>query len=469
MDSKPISVRLSLRTIETEVVLPAETVVFPIRRPPALSSVPAALATALNAPMDSPPLSELARRVLDRNESGSAVVVISDNTRPVPYTGPDGIQWPIVESLLQAGFHPERISILVATGTHRVMTDPEMSSLVDDRVTAAGVGVISHDAHDPSVLVAVGSCAEGTTILMNREYVTADLKILTGLVESHFMAGVSGGRKSICPGLLGVQSLKEFHGAAMMEHPGTRDMNLADNLCHEYAVQVARIVPPDFVVNVTIRDDGRPVGVFAGSMDRVLEAAFEQLKSLVLLPIPHRFDIVITHGGLGAINHYQASKAANTGAKAATRGGFLVVLADTTDPDPIGNKTYKEMLKLMKKMGPKAFRRLIASSDWTWVPDQWVAQMWAKILDRVPEDHLFYYSPQTRVSDYALLPCAGPPPECAASDVPQQIAALIARARREATLALGRRPSIAYLPDGPYGIPIEAADDSASTISDGEG
>ena len=93
--------------------------------------------------------------------------------------------------------------------------------------------------------------------------------------------------------------MEEFHGAAMMEYPGTRSMNLTDNLCHEYAVQVARMAPPDFVVNVTIRDDGRPVGVFAGDIDTVLAGAFEQLKSFVLLPLPQRFDIVVTHGGRG--------------------------------------------------------------------------------------------------------------------------------------------------------------------------
>jgi len=462
MDSnEPISVPLSLRTIQTELLLPPKTVVLGTRQPTALASVPAALATALGAPLGRPPLCEMGRQVLDRNQSASAVVVISDNTRPVPYKGPDGILWPIVESLLQSGFRPERIRILAAAGTHRVMTVSEISSLIDDRVIAAGVGVTCHNARDPSVLVAVGCSAQGTTILMNREYVAADLKILTGLVEPHFMAGVSGGRKSICPGLLGVQSVEEFHGAAMMEHPGTCNMNITDNLCHEYAIQVARMAPPDFVVNVTIRDDGKPVDVFAGDMDEVLETAFEQLKSFVLLPIPRRFDIVVTHAGRGAINHYQAAKAATTGAQAVTQDGFLVVVADTTDPDPIGNGTYREMLELMKKVGPTAFRQLIGSSDWTLVPDQWEVQMWAKVLDRVPEDHLFYYSPQTRLSDYAILPCADPPAEGATTDVSEIVAAFIEQARQQATRALGRRPSIAYLSDGPFGIPVEAVDAQA--------
>ena len=111
----------------------------------------------------------------------------------------------------------------------------------------------------------------------------------------------------------------------MMEHPGTRSMNLTENLCHEYAVQVARMMPPDFVVNVTIRDDGKPVGVFAGYIDRVLLSAFEQLKTFVLVPLPHRFDIVVTHEGRGAINHYQAVKAVTVGALATEQDGYLMV------------------------------------------------------------------------------------------------------------------------------------------------
>jgi lactate racemase len=457
MDGRSISVPLSLTTINTELLLPKETVVLATKQPPALADVPMAVAAALDAPLDCPPLAELARQALEGNPSASAAVVISDNTRPVPYTGPQGIQWPIVECLLESGFQPDRICVLVATGTHRAMTDTEVSALIDDRVASAGVRVVSHDAHDPATLVVVGDSPQGTTIRMDREYMSADLKILTGLVESHFMAGVSGGRKSICPGLLGVQSVEEFHGAAMMEHPGTRSMNLTDNLCHEYAVQVARMAPPDFVVNVTIRDDGRPVGVFAGDIDAVLAGAFEQLKSFVLLPLPQRFDIVVTHGGRGAINHYQAAKAAVIGALAATQDGFVLVVADTIDPDPIGNETYKEMLRLLKKLGPAAYRQLITSSDWTLVPDQWEAQMWAKILDRVPEDHLFYYSPQTDPSDYAFLPCAGHFSECAIADIPQLVTAFIEHASRHVSLTLGRPPSIAYLPDGPYGIPVETA------------
>ena len=107
-------------------------------------------------------------------------------------------------------------------------------------------------------------------------------------------------------------------------------------------------------MNVTIRDDGRTVGVFAGDIDRVLETAFAQLKTFVLLPLPRRFDIVVTHGGRGAINHYQASKAASAGALAATQGGLpLLVIADTIDPDPIGNETYKEVLRLLRKWDPE--------------------------------------------------------------------------------------------------------------------
>ena len=106
-------------------------------------------------------------------------------------------------------------------------------------------------------------------------------------------------------------------------------------------------------------------------------------------------------------------------------------------------------------MGPGAYRQLITSGDWTWFPDQWVAQMWAKIIDRVPEDHLFYYSPQTDPADYAFLPCAGYQPEWAGAEAPQMVADFIKEASRKVTLTLGRRPSIAYLPDGPYGIPVE--------------
>ena len=42
-----------------------------------------------------------------------------------------------------------------------------------------------------------------TPVKIDRRFLEADLRIATGLVEPHFMAGWSGGRKVVAPGVAG--------------------------------------------------------------------------------------------------------------------------------------------------------------------------------------------------------------------------------------------------------------------------
>ena len=81
-------------------------------------------------PIDSPPLSELARAKLETNPQSTAVIVVSDNTRPVPYRGAGGILIPLLEILLSAGYVQERITILIGNGSHRAMDEAEIEAQV---------------------------------------------------------------------------------------------------------------------------------------------------------------------------------------------------------------------------------------------------------------------------------------------------------------------------------------------------
>jgi nickel-dependent lactate racemase len=465
------SVSLRLRSFATDLVFPPGTDVLRLREPDALADVPAAVSAALSAPTGCPPFAELCREKLAQTARPSVVVVVSDNTRPAPYRGESGILWRLIESLLGAGFAPESVTVLVATGTHRVLDDAEMLALLDERVYRSGVRLHCHDAADQGALVRVGRTVHGVEVSMNREYVAADLRILTGVVEPHFMAGASGGRKSICPGLLNVESVREFHGPTVLADDRVADLVLDGNPCHELSLEIARMAKPDFILNATIRQDGRTVGVFAGEMEVAHLAAVDHLRSFSQLPLDRLYDVVVTHGGFVGVNHYQVAKAACVAARAVREGGYLVVVADTTEPDPVGTQPYRRMLGLLDKVGPEEFTRLIQGDGWQFVHDQWEVQVWAKLLARVPSHNLFYFSPQTSGDDYAILPCADPAPllpkasgtdaggadagEARAGErVAEFVRAAIARACRESEAALGRSPAIAYLADGPHCVPV---------------
>lgn len=496
---EPVKVHLRMRTFEADLSLPAGTEILRAREPEGLEDAAAAVREALAAPIGSAPLADICREVLGRRVSGAAqaaapatsepqtlrpsvAVVVSDNTRPVPYRGEGGILWPLISHLLEAGFAPGSITIVVATGTHRLLSDEEIWAFLDRRVREAGVGVHCHDASDPAKLTRVGRTSGGSDVCMNRRYVEADLRILTGLVEPHLMAGVSGGRKSICPGLVDVQSVRDFHGPGTVAHEKATDLVLDGNPCHAVSLKIGRMVPPDFIVNVTMRQDRRVAGVFAGDMEKAHLAAVDHLLGFIQIPIEREFDVVVAHAGHVGVNHYQAEKAAAVAAKAARPGGYLVVVADTTDPDPVGTASYRRLMRFLAEVGPEAFVEAIRADDWEFVHDQWGAQTWTKVLEKIPREHIFYFSPQTAPDDYPLLVCADlpgligpglerrgapgerPPSEAAdtrtAGSAKERVArfveAAVARACEESLSATGRPAAVAYLADGPHGIPAQS-------------
>lgn len=459
---------IPLTSMAVELELPAETVVLEPARVEPLVEVEDAIARVLAEPVGAPPFAELVAQKLAIRPDASAVLVVSDSTRPVPYSGESGILWPLVDRLLAGGFRAENVSVLIACGTHRRMADAEVRAMLDVRIAQAGVAIRCHDAFDRRALAPLGVTVSGRQITIDRAYLEADFRILTGLVESHLMAGVSGGRKSICPGILGIDSIREFHGPAVLADPRSADLVTVGNPCHALSLEIARMAPADFILNVTARQDGTVVGVFAGGMEPAHEAAMRHLRGFAGIPISERYDVIITHAGKVGVNHYQAGKAAVVAAKAVKKGGRIILVADTVDPDPVGSNQYRALLVLLKEIGHAAFMRLITSPDWSFVPDQWQVQMWAKVFEMVPPSNLFYFSPQTALSDYARLPCRPPASWCAAGmatlGAEAQVAEFVRRALETALAELtsagsgGAVPTVAFLPAGPYGIPVEESD-----------
>ena len=446
--------------------LPEGTEVLRMRESQPLADPGVALRAALANPIGCGSLASIARRKRGANPSAKACVVVSDKTRPVPYRGESGLLLPILETLLAEGYAAADITVLVACGMHGGMSREELERMLGPEPFALGVAVANHDCRDKASLARVGVTARGTEALVNRRYVGADLKILTGLVESHFMAGASGGRKSICPGLLGEEGTHVFHGPALMAHPNTRDLLLRGNPVHEESLAVAKLAGADFIANVTVDARFRMTGLFCGELEAAHEAAVSRLRESVGIPVGKPYDLVVTHGGFVAQNHYQAAKAgvAALGALPPS-GGSLILVADNRDPEPVGSEGYRAALSLLKAVGPEALDRVLASPDWTFIVDQWEAQMWAKVFRRVRMDDFVYFAPQLKPADRRIIPGvdgAGLTGRlsvgaCEVGDVVSLAVArfLALRGMVESDVASGR-VRIAWLADGPYGIPFSA-------------
>jgi hypothetical protein len=198
--------------------------------------------------------------------------------------------------------------------------------------------------------------------------------------------------------------------------------------------------------------------VFAGDMQEAHLAAVEHLRSYSEVRLQQEYDIVITHSARVGINHYQASKAIGSAAPAVREGGYLVVLADTTDSDPVGSDSYRRLLGLLAERGAEGFQALVQADDWEFVQDQWAVQSLALILGKIPREHLYYFSPQTSTADYAILPCRHPGSLSAGFyegplSTAWFVTAAVERAVQESRQRLGREPRIAYLADGPHCVP----------------
>ena len=477
----PVRERLALRSFATELALPARTEVLRAREPEPLADVWGAVRHALAHPVGAPPLAELCREVLAggvlartnvpevgsgaassraRCSRPSAVVVVSDNTRPVPYKGEEGILWPLLEVLFTAGFAPKEVTLLVATGTHRVMSEEEIWAMLGSQVRQAGVRVACHDAADKEALALVGRTTAGADVFVDRGYVEADLRVLTGLVEPHLVAGFSGGRKSICPGLVNVQTVRDFHGPRALSHPLATALCLEGNPCHAISLEIGGMAPADFIVNVTAREDGRVAGVFAGHMELAHLAAVRRVEEFVRIPLSQEYDVVVVHGGMVGVNHYQTQKAADVAVRAVRPDGYVVLVADTTDRDPVGTASYRRLLRKLADMGPAAFLAAIQADDWQFAHDQWGVQIWAKLFDRLPVGHFYYYSPQTAPGDFDILPGVDPLPLMGTTagltsgeKAARFVTVAIGQASAASRAANGRKATVAYLAEGPHGVP----------------
>ncbi len=155
--------------------------------------------------------------------------------------------------------------------------------------------VADHNGHDLAAHTYLGTTPRGVPAWIDSRYLAAELKITVGLIEPHFMAGFSGGRKLICPGLAALETIKVWHGPAFLEHPNARAGCLEGNPVHEENTRIARMAGCDFIVNVVIDDRRRVLSVVAGDM----EAAFQEGVAFA------RRVVTDTRGGAGRYRGHQ--------------------------------------------------------------------------------------------------------------------------------------------------------------------
>src|SRR5947209_11334254 len=140
----------------------------------------------------------------------------------------------------------------------------------------------------------LGTTPNGVPVWLDSRYVRADLKITTGLIEPHLMAGYSGGRKVICPGIAALETVKIWHGPKFLEHPKADCGFLEGNPVHEENTRIAKMAGCDFIVNVTLDSQRRVTSVVAGDMEAAFLEGVKFVEGVVKAPVARGVDSVIT-------------------------------------------------------------------------------------------------------------------------------------------------------------------------------
>jgi nickel-dependent lactate racemase len=334
---------------------------------PGLPDQTGAIRDALRAPIAARPLRELVRST-DR-----VVVVFSDITRPVPNRV-------IFPPLLAELGHvpPERVLLLNGAGLHRPNTPEELARMLGPEVVAR-YRVENHDAHDAANLVRVGRSRFGGEIWLNRRYVEADVRIVTGFIEPHFFAGFSGGPKGVIPGVAGSETITHNHSAPMIADPNARWGITRGNPIHEEQREGVGLAPPHFLVNVATNRDKEVTAVFAGDYLAAHDAGCAFVRGVSMRPVPHRYPIVVTtnSGYPLDLNLYQAVKGMAAAEEIVEPGGAIVIAAECREG--IGHGDFARLLGLADS--PAALLELIAQPDFHML-DQWQAQILARIRAR---------------------------------------------------------------------------------------
>lgn len=386
---------------------------------PALAEPEREVERALERPIDSLPLAQIAKG------RRSACIVISDVTRPVPNKL---LLPPILRTMESAGIPRDKIIILVATGTHRPNEGDELDQLIGSEI-ARTYRVENHFCKSKEDMVFAGDLQDGTPVFINRLYAQADLKVLTGFIEPHMWAGYSGGRKAILPGISSIETVRHMHGPEMVAHPRTAYGVLDGNPFHEAALEIMRKVGADFIINVTLDEAKRTTGIFAGNPISAHEKGCDFLASQCVKELDAPLDFVLTTNSGAPLdcNLYQTAKGMSAAASGLKEGG--VILIASACYEGVGNPEYEQVMDMVDE--PEKFLKRLMAHEF-FIPDQWCAQETYQVMRRNPTWLYTDGIPKEKVRQYHFRPV---------DSIEKSVAELLAH--------FGQNARWAVVPDGP--------------------
>ncbi len=325
---------------------------------------------ALASPIGSPPLRELAkgkRRV---------TLVTSDHTRAVPSKK----TLPYLLAEIRKGNPAADITILIATGLHRATTPEEQLRMFGDAIVD-NEKIVVHDAFKEQDMRYICPLPSGAGFTVHKLAVDCDLLLTEGFIEPHFFAGFSGGRKSILPGICSAETVSENHSYKAIAHPGAAAGSMEQNPINQDMIFAARKMNVAFTFNVALDAEKNIIAAFAGDVLQSHDAGCAFVRGLSAVPKVEG-DIVVTGNGGYPLdqNLYQTPKAISTAEACAGENGVIIMCASCVDG--IGGSHFERLMRLGSPAAIDKELSAIAPKDT--IPEQWCAQVFARILQKHP-------------------------------------------------------------------------------------
>lgn len=379
------------------------------------------LLQALRKPLASAPLHQIA------TPDASVAIIFPDRTRAMP----NDRVLPVVLSELKH-VPKENITLINAVGTHRTNTEEELEIMLGRQIIN-NYRIVQHQPQERSSMVHLGASQFGNQVWVNRDFVQAQVKILTGFIEPHFFAGFSGGPKAVLLGVGAFESILRNHSAQMINDPNSTWGETNKNLIYQEMSEIAALAQPNFIVNVTLNKNKEITGIFAGNWKEAHAKGCQFSRDSVMQPVTKPYDIVITtNSGFPLdLNLYQAVKGMSAASRIVKKGGTIIMASECSDGvPPEGN--FGRLLR-SRKSPSELLDKIINQQEI--VQDQWQVQILAKILIW-SEVYLYSTLPEAEVYAAHLKPT-------------RNIAALVKQLQAKS----GPGCRIAVLPEGPQTVP----------------
>ncbi|GGB42364.1 nickel-dependent lactate racemase [Fictibacillus barbaricus] len=365
-----------------ELNLPDNAFLVEPKNLPGLEDDKEAVMNALKNPIGSAPLKEIVK------STDTVAIVISDITRPTP--NHKLVPW-LIEELDHVPH--ENFVIINGTGTHRDQTQEEFVQMLGEWVVN-NIRIINNHCHEKETLVNLGESKFGCDVYLNKDYVEADFRIVTGFIEPHFFAGFSGGPKGIMPGIAGIETIMTFHNARMIGDPRATWGNMEDNPVQDMTREINRMCKPDFMLNVTLNREKEITAVFAGELYEAHDRGCAFAKEHAMIRCDKRFDVVITSNSGYPLdqNLYQAVKGMSAAHKIVKEGGAIIIASECSDGLP-SHGNYSKIFEMASS--PQELLDMINNPEFKMF-DQWqvqkqaVIQVWADVYvySKLTEDQV---------------------------------------------------------------------------------